>query len=143
MAGLNLTPNPYVIATQAGIFLTSLHFVRALFVKPYLEMKEKRDQATVGDQDSISLITDSNKAKSAEIEKMFRSAIDEMHVATLESRNAGTKERDLLVKAAEERAQSYLFEENEKLKNELSEELKKVPALVAKLSDAVFDKTLA
>ena len=142
MAGLNLNPNPIVIATQAGVFLASLHFIRTLMVKPYLEVKAKRDQLTVGSQSDAEAIVKSNKEGLSELEKKLSNAVSEARLEATEMRKKAFAECDAIIENAEKKARDYVAAAKTELDKEVAVELEKVPALVNQLSEVIYKKTL-
>lgn len=142
MAGLNLNPNPIVIATQAGVFLASLHFIRTLMVKPYLEVKAKRDHLTLGSQSEAEGIVESNKEGIRTLEKKLSDALSEARLEASEMRKKAFAECDAIIESAEEKARNYVAAAKEELDKEVAIELEKVPALVNQLSETIYKKTL-
>ena len=72
MAGLNLTPDPTALGTQAVIFLGAVFVVKKLMVEPYLAVQEKRDRSTVGSKAEAADLQRKNEELIAEIERRYQ-----------------------------------------------------------------------
>ena len=63
MSGLNLVPNPTVLAVQAGVFMANIFVIKKLWLDPYLRVYEKRQANTTGSQTDAEKISKENGAK--------------------------------------------------------------------------------
>ena len=134
MAGLNLVPNPTVLAIQTGIFLTALVVVKKLFLTPYLRIKERSEKATTGSQSAAASTTSENSNLGAKIEARLAEAAAQARQQAQTIKTKALHERDTYVTAAESDAKQTIGAMRKTIDDELKAEKGRVPAIVQQLS---------
>lgn len=142
MAGLNLTPNPLVLATQAGIFLASMHFVKTLMVNPYLQIRTKRLQATTGAKGEATAVLESNGAKMAAIEAKLGAALDSAKSTADAVKREATAKKDSIIDLARAAAHQEIIDLEHEVEAWMKDQQLKLPAIVTELSKICLEKTL-
>ena len=126
MSGLNLTPNPMVIAVQGGIFLSALLIIKKNFLQPYMALRQKRDQMTTGVKGSAEGLTQAASQMTQKIQQSTETCLLEVRKQTSEIREQATQKRVELVQAAESEAATFMAAAREDLRTTLREETTKV-----------------
>ena len=142
MAQLHLVPNPTVLVVQAGFFLTILVTVKRLLLEPYLSVRSKRQAMTTGSQDGAKQIIRQNAEKTEEIQTAIKTASAEAQTLSQSILQAANLEKDKLIQEAEAAAKQVTKKMSDEIKAELQQEQVKVPGIVAKLADTMFQQAI-
>ncbi len=142
MSGLNLTPNPLVLATQAGIFLTSLYTIKTLMITPYLKVRGKRQELTVGSQSEAGSILSKNAETMTMVESKIAQAVTEARQIGDKLRAAAQEERKTILAQAHSEAQRVMSAMEENIKSTLVQERQKIPNIVEQISQICFEQTV-
>ena len=142
MSGLNLNPNPAVLATQAAIFLTSLFAVKTLMVNPYLKIREKRQQSTLGSKNEASSILTSNAQALKNCDMKIADAISEARSAAEKIKQTAVEQKQALLTKAQHEAQQTLKAMETTIVQTLANERQKIPQIVEQLASICFDQTI-
>lgn len=142
MAGLNLTPDPTALGTQAVIFLGAVFVVKKLMVEPYLAVQEKRDRSTVGSKAEAADLQRKNEELIAEIERRYQVAAGEAKDIRNSILKIAVEKKDTILAEASKKASAIVDDVRNRIKADLAEEKSRVPAIVADLSQVVYEKTL-
>ena len=77
MSGLNLIPNPTVLAVQTGVFMANIFVIKKLWLDPYMKVYEKRKASTTGSQSDAEKIGKENDKMVTKIETGIHDAVEE------------------------------------------------------------------
>jgi F0F1-type ATP synthase membrane subunit b/b' len=143
MATLNLIPNPPVLAVQAGIFLLNIVVVKKLMLEPYLKIRDRRDQLTVGSKDSAEKATREADTATAEIHTRLTGAATEAKAEREKLREVALERKATIVTKAEAEARATVAAAETEIKQAMAQEKTKVPAIVKQLTDEVYRLALA
>jgi len=143
MASLELIPNPQVPVVQAGIFLANLVVVKKLWVEPYLTVRDRREKMTAGSKDDATRFLADAERLSEEINAKLKSAAGEAKSHRETIRNAALARRAQILAAAESEAKAHVDTVERQIKDELTRERSKVPAIVQTLTDDVYKLALS
>lgn len=128
MSGLNLTPNPMVIAVQGGIFLSALVIIKKNFLEPYVKLRSLRDQLTTGVKGSADGLNAEAEQMASKINQSTESCIQSVKAETTALREQASEKRQELVTAAEKEAEEFMKSARDELRSTLREEGTKVEA---------------
>lgn len=142
MASLNLVPNPPVLVVQAGIFLASLAIVKKLYVDPYLAVRDRRDALTLGNKDAAAAALTQAEAVQQKVADVLSSAADTAKKSREASRAGAIEKRNAILSAAEAAAKSEVNAVEKTIHGELAAEKAKIPAIVAALTQEVYQLAL-
>ena len=138
MAGLSLNPNPYVLVTQAGIFLTSMYAIKALMVEPYLKVKSKRDARTLGSQKKADEVVASNAEKASDLEKKLKASVEASRLEVQKILKHSQEKQEAVLSEATKESSEYLKEMDKALEKELADCQKQLPSVVKEISDVCY-----
>lgn len=142
MASLNLNPNPAVLVTQAGIFLTALFVVKKTMIEPYLKVRTKREQKTLGNQSEADSILVANAEAAARLDAKLHEAATDAKVFAAKIRADANKTKEQLVKEAQENALKTIKAIESDIENTVKEEKQKIPQIVEALASDCFQRTI-
>jgi len=142
MAGLNLTPNPTIIAIQLGIFLTAYYSVKNLVLTPYLELRKKREIATSGRKDDALGLLGENETITSQIDQKLATATRSMRDEHAIVRRQANETKAAIIGAADAEARSELKQVQERIRAELAEQRAKLPQVIEQLSAELYAKTI-
>ncbi len=77
MAGLNLIPNPGVIAVVAVFFLAAVKIVKTYFLQPFKKLQTQRENMTTGGHEEAVKRLERAKVEQIELNKKLSLARDE------------------------------------------------------------------
>jgi F0F1-type ATP synthase membrane subunit b/b' len=143
MSGLNLVPNPAVIATQGVVFLCAYVIVKKFYVEPYKVLRAKRLAATLGSKEGASELLRSNEVKQEQIKSKIAAAIGEAQKLVESSKSQAQAKRLDLVSVAEQEADAQLQKLKQEMQQNLAQERAKIPQIVQSLSELTFGKLLS
>lgn len=142
LAALNLTPDAGLVLTQAGLFLTNLYVVKKLMLDPYLKLKDKRYQLTLGGQKEAQEASQDVAAKTKLIDSKIAEAMGQAKLFR-EERKAQAQAKQLeMVDGAKAESKKKVEAVGAQVSAALEEELKKIPALVKSTTDEMFSAVL-
>lgn len=138
MASLNLIPNPSVLVVQAGVFLANILVVKKLFVEPYLMVRDRREQLTIGGKDEASQAFAEADRTAADIQTRLSAAMAAAKKERDSLREVATQKRQALLAEAEAQAKKHVDSVEQQIKSEMTAERAKIPGIVASLTDEVY-----
>ena len=142
MASLNLVPNPGLLLVQAGIFLANMVVVRKLMVDPYLSLKDRRQALTTGSkEEGEALLRECHQKNEALSQQIAKSRLEASAFRQQQCLEAES-EAHALVAGAKKEASEYAEALRTELRENLRQESEKVPAIVAKLVEEVYQACL-
>ena len=142
MASLNLVPNPPVLIVQAGIFLANLAIIKKLYVDPYLTVRDRRDALTLGNKDAAAAALQEAEATQQKIAHVLAGAVDAAKKSRETVRLAAIEKRNGILGLAEAEAKAVVQAVEKQIQAELAAEKAKVPAIVAALTQEVYQLAL-
>jgi F0F1-type ATP synthase membrane subunit b/b' len=142
MSGLNLVPNPTILAIQSGIFFTAIYTVKKLYLDPYLKLKEKRLNATVGNQQSAAQLLADNHKKLEQITASVKKGVHTAMETSEAIRKTSSAEKDKILQEADKAAKQSLDEIRTEISSELKTEKTKLPDVVKQLTEQVYAQTV-
>lgn len=143
MAAINLIPNPTVLAVQAGIFLVNIVIVKKLLLEPYLKVRDRRDQLTIGSKDAAERASRDAEAAATEISQALTQTSIEAKAAREKLREAALVKKTSIVSQAEAEAKATIAAAEQEIARNLEQEKTKIPAIVKQLTEEVYRLALA
>lgn len=140
MSSLNLNPNGLVIAAQTGIFLANYLVIKKLILKPYLEVRERRNNATTASLSLSESLRSKNESVQIEIQAKLSQAFDDIQKFRAEIRSRANKERDGILSGAESHAKNTIISAQEDIRLVIKEEKEKLPLIIQEVASLVFKK---
>ena len=139
MAAINLIPNVSVIVGQGLVFGAAIYVVNSLIVKPYRELREKRDSLTTGSQSEAKSMLKEIDDKTAEIKESRSKALSEASAVRNEAREKASSSANGIITEAKSKAEAEMAKVRDEFSGNLSAELGKVPTVVNQISGEIFD----
>ena len=143
MASLNLKPTLWILAIQAVIFLLTLFSIKKLILKPFLELKVKRDNMTVAKR----FKADKMFKDCEEMRARFEAKMDEVCGFAKEEH---TKKRKIamteyyeVIHKAENEAKAAVSSLTKEIEAGISAERAKIPSIVKSMTDEIYVKLLS
>lgn len=140
MSSLNLNPNGLVIAAQTGIFFANYLVIKKLILKPYLEVRERRNSATTASLSLSDSLRSKNEAAQQEIQSKLTQAFDDIQKFRADIRSRANQERDGVLGGAETDAKGTISSAQENIRRVIKEEREKLPRIVDQVAALVFKK---
>lgn len=136
--GLNLIPNPGVLAIVAVIFWAAMRVVKHYFIEPYLKLQQKRDGMTTGGQTEAEARLAEVKAKQQDLEQRLAASRAEAF-AKKEKLILDTQKdaKSILVKAKAE-ADAEIAASRQQISERVKEESGKISGHARKLADEFY-----
>lgn len=142
MASLNLIPNSGVLVVQAGIFLANMVVVKKLIIDPYLQLKDKREEMTLGNQEAAKSLLQACQKKNEELDAQMTTVyVEAMAIRKKHKEQAEVVQQKDLLDARHE-AVDYIEKMRCELRQNLHDEREKLPVVIAKLADEVYKASL-
>ncbi len=138
MAELHITPNPIVIAAQAGIFLANFVVVKKLILNPYLKVRDLRDKLTLGNREEAAATLGKCDSIAKQIEEKLVASSSDAKKLRDDIRTKATAESSDFLAAAEKDARSVIDAVQKDVAAEVTSEKAKIPDVVKRLTDEVF-----
>ena len=142
MAGINLTPNLPVIISHAVVFGAAIAVVNRLILKPYSQLREKRDSLTTGSQEDAKIMFEQIDRKSAEIRIKRQQVAEHISVLRATSRKSATEEANFLIDSAKLKAAQEVAEAKKLIAQNISDEISKISKVADKISFEIFEAAL-
>lgn len=143
MAGLNLTPNPAIMAVQAGVFLANIYVVKKLWLDPYMKVYKKRQEKTRGAQSEAESILKRNVASISEIDGRISQASIDAKAVRARIHDDMSKEKNAALLEAAQEAEQIVQTSRAQLEANLEQELQKIPKIVNQLSNDFYAKVIS
>ena len=143
MGSLNLTPNPSVLLVQTGVLIANVVVVKKLLLDPYLKVYEKRQSMTKGSKNKASELIKHNEGALIDINKKIESAASGARDHREKLYQEAVAKRETMIGKAESDAKSIIEDAKKRVSAELQEEKNKIPQVVKKLSDELYQHTMA
>ncbi len=137
MSGLNLTPNPVVIAVQGGIFLAALVVIKTTILEPYLMLRKKRESMTTGVKGSADALVARGEKLEAEINGQLQAAIAEMREASKKIKDSAVERQQSILKASASDSQVFLTKANSELKEMIQGERAKLTSAADQVASSI------
>lgn len=142
MSAFNLSPNPYVMATQAVVFISAIAVVKKLYLEPYLRVRSRRDAMTTGSKAHADELVDKNSQLTSQI----TSRVSEAHTTTRQLREdmikSASANKQKIVSDAEAEAKATVDAMRTQIAQDLKNEKANIPDVVKNVSDAVYREVL-
>jgi F0F1-type ATP synthase membrane subunit b/b' len=142
MSSLNLTPNPIVMAIEAGVFLVNFVVVKKLLLDPYLTVSAKRKQLTEGNQSAAEHLEIENQKSVQKIQSQLNLVADESRALRDQAIENAKIKRDQVVHSASAEATMTIEGMRKELHQELGQERARIPALVDQLTKEFVQKVI-
>jgi F0F1-type ATP synthase membrane subunit b/b' len=142
MSSLNLTPNPIVMAIQTGFFLVNFYVIRKFFLQPYLRVADKRQTLTTGNQEEAQILAQKNQEAMATVSEKLGAAREEATKIRAQLTEEADRKKDAILSRADQEAKQIIESVQQEIQKELTEEEAKIPAIVADLTEDVYQKTV-
>ena len=142
MAKLNLQPDFSLLVIQSGLFLVNLYIVKKFFVGPFLQLKEKRDEATLGKLRE----SEQQRSECDLLQKKIEGRLNEALLASKKLKeeiisNALLQQKEILSKSRDA-ASSRIGKIKEEIEKRLQEECNRIPRVVDGLAEHIYKEVL-
>jgi F-type H+-transporting ATPase subunit b len=127
---------------QLVCFLVCYIALTELIFKPYMRAFHKREQLTIGNEESAIRIIEESEALQHEYEQKMRLLNTEIKSVYEQRRLQGLKEQEQLIKKAREQASSLLVESRGRVTAEVQAAHKSLMAEVPAVSSAIASRLL-
>lgn len=134
MSSLNLSPEPLIMACQAGLFAANFFVLKKCILEPYLTVREKRLKATIGSQSDAEELERENVKNIDRIQNEITRASQKARDFRETQIHQAKQTREQLLGQANEQAQTIIAELRGELQKELLNQRQLIPGLVEKLS---------
>ena len=141
-AGFEIAPSPIILAVQAAIFAANLVVVKKLFVTPYLKVRDERDRQTVGSKEAAEQAVQQAAKITKDIDERIVAAAELARRERENLRQSALEKRDSILGAADAEAKKTIEAMEKQIQQDLTAERQKVPAIVAELTDQVYQATV-
>ncbi len=138
MADLSLIPNPQIMAIQTGVFLANLYVVKKLMLEPYLKVKEKRIELTIGNKESAQIVLKECEEKTEEIQTKVNSALNAASDNRKKVRSEALEKKENIVTQATQQASGHLEKMRQQMQVEIAKEKEKIESTVSRLTGELF-----
>jgi F0F1-type ATP synthase membrane subunit b/b' len=140
MSSLELVPDPKVLLTQTAIFLSSMYAIKKLMLEPYLRVRSRREEATVGSQEHAKKFNREGEDIASRIERLITECSLTAKTERENARVNALKKRKEIITAAEQQAKQTIDEVKRDVQVALAAERKSIPEIVSGISDDMFLK---
>ena len=130
------------MATQTGLFLASMVVVKKLILDPYLEVRQKREKATLGNEKDAQSILEQNQRSQKLIDDKTAQMVRDIGDHAQKVRKTSGETRQQLIAEAEEKAKAWLNESREQLHRDLEGEKARVAETIQGVSKAIFEQAI-
>ena len=135
---LNLVPELPVFIGHSILFLANIAVVHKLFVKPYLELKNKRLAVTSGSESQAMMLINTARASALEVDVRLAAAFSETAAFRAEKRANAQLQKSKIVELAESELESEMETFKRELKEEIALKRSELSSIIDKLThDAV------
>jgi F0F1-type ATP synthase membrane subunit b/b' len=138
MAKLDLIPDLQIMLIQGALFGVAVALVKTQFISPYLKLRDKRTLLTEGNKHSAEEILLQCEKKALQIQTRIREAISQAQEAKIQKKDAATQKQKAIIAEAEAAAKIELRKIETEIQIELTRELQRQPAVVAKLTNELY-----
>jgi len=138
MASFELFPDPAVLVVETGIFLVNVAIIKKLMLDPYLQLKDKREAATIGSKEGASAVLNKCESIASTISATLTAAAEETVVIKDAIITDAASQRDALLKTAEGEAKATIDAIQTAIQKQLSEERSKIDSVVSQLTEEVY-----
>lgn len=142
MSGLNLIPNPPVMLLQAAIFVSQVVVVNKLFVKPFRELKRKREAGTVGAEQKSEKLSEEQEKLSIEIKKKMEELKGQLQSFREKERADAKIRRDREVQEAHSELTEFVTLSRNEIQGSLDEERAKLETVTKDLVEDLYRKII-
>ena len=142
MARLELQPDFRMIVVQTGLFLANLYIVNKLFILPFLRLKNKRDEVTVGKRQAAKKQINEIEAIHQKIETRLSKALIESRRLREEKRNKALVKHKKIVSEARKDAEVHIRKIKEDIERVLQKEYSRIPEIVGELSERIYQEVV-
>jgi F0F1-type ATP synthase membrane subunit b/b' len=138
-SGLNLIPNPGVMAVIATVFLLAMQVIKIYFLQPFQQLHQKRSQLTSGGKDEAEQKMRSIAAREGELKEKLAMARESASAAKdrvlSQSKDSATRK----ISAAKAEAEGQLQTARREISDIFSKESLKIQPQLSRLVDAAFE----
>lgn len=138
MAAINLIPNIEVIVGQGVVFGATIYVVNKLIVKPYSELRAKRDSLTTGSQDDAKAMFKEVESKALEIKEKRAQALKSASDVRAQAKEKATASANEIIAEAKQKAGKEVEASKSAIRSNLKEELSKVNQIANNISSEIF-----
>lgn len=142
MAKFELIPDLTIMGIQGAIFGAAYFVVKTQFVAPYLKLKDKRLSLTEGNEGSARALVVECNEKTEVIEAKVAKTIEETKIFREAEKTKATESRDEIISKASKEAREEVERLSAHLAKMLQEEKAKIPEVVKKLNDELYNMAI-
>lgn len=138
-SGLNLIPNPGVMAIVAAVFLLAMQVIKVYFLQPFLQLHQKRNQLTSGGKDDAQQKMLSIAAREGELKEKLALARESAAAAKDRVLSQSKDSAARKISAAKTEAEGQLQSARREITELFSKESLKIQPQLSRLVDAAFE----
>lgn len=142
MSALNLIPNVNVMLATAGILAPTLWVAKKTILEPYLSVKRRRLDMTVGKHEEAKALIKQSDQMAQDIEKKLKSAMVEAQSIRSEILTRVLTQKEEILAEAEKKAEKLTLQAGQQIASELIKEREKIPKVALELSKEVYSRII-